>query len=483
MNSFLAFLWILSCALILCQWFVVLSIRRYLLAAPTELGRLNAYGLLTLLGMINVGGVLLSMDSRWFPMEPFSKKMAAVCFFSYLGFALALALYFGVMRLLEALGGLLHGVYRRSVSVKHVGWFADDERGCLVRAAPPQNSPHAASDEENGLERCLKEPCEQTQGCKDLEPAPTCAGEKTHGLIGRRTVLKMAAAGGLLAGTAMLGEGIVEAYQEPITEKWDFEHPMLGGLTRPLTIIHATDIHLGMFLDVDDLAALVDQLNRIEGDALVLTGDIYHSPLTPVEKSVPILKRLKARRIGTFAVLGNHEFYAGVARSLAALEEAQIIVLRNEWYTYGDGLARLHIGGIDDPVKNWLTGASFPKFAYLLKIMPREPGVRVLLSHRPTILPEAAKAQIDLVLSGHTHGGQIIFPGFSQRRGVSVARLISPFTHGWYRMGSTKMYLNRGVGLTFVPWRINCPPEIAVFRLGNGNARVQRIEQCIASEG
>jgi len=469
MNSFLVFLWILSCALILCQWFVLLSVRRYLLAAPTEIGRRHAYSLLILLGVINVGGVFLSMDSRWLPMAPFYKKVAAVSFFSYLGFALVMALYFGLMRLVEATRDLFQRTDRSSVSVAQVGRLAVDERGCLTRASAPQYSSNPVSHEENDLRTHAKEGAERTQRNRDSEGTPTCAGDITHGVLGRRTVLKIAAAGGLLAGTAMLGEGIVEAYQEPVTEEWDFEHPMLGGLTRPLTIVHATDFHFGMFLDADDLAHLVERLNRIEGDALVLTGDIYHSPLTPIENSVPILQRLRQRRVGNFAVLGNHEFYAGVARSLAALEESQIKVLRNEWYTYAEGRTLLHIGGIDDPVKNWLTGASFPKFAYLMKIVPREPGFRLLLSHRPTILPEASKAQIDLVLSGHTHGGQIILPSFSRRRGVSVARLISPFTHGWYRMGGARMYLNRGVGLTFVPWRINCPPEIAVFRLQNGN--------------
>ncbi|MGC9030764.1 MAG: metallophosphoesterase [Desulfomonilaceae bacterium] len=472
MNSFLAFLWILSCALILCQWFVLLSVRRYLFGAATEIGRLHAYALLILLGVINVGGVVLSMNSRWFPMEPFYQKAAAVIFFSYLGFALVMALYFGLMRLVEATANLVQRTFRSSVSVSHVGRLAVDERGCLARSSGPQNAPDVASDAKKDYGTRAEELCGQPEGSRTPQSSPTCAADITNGVLERRTVLKMAAAGGLLAGTAMLGEGIVEAYQQPVTEEWDFEHPMLSGLTRPLTIVHATDFHFGMFLDVDDLAALVDRLNRIEGDALVLTGDIYHSPLTPVEKSVPILKRLKSRQIGNFAVLGNHEFYAGVTRSLAALEEARIKVLRNEWYTYAEGRTRVHIGGIDDPVKNWLTGASFPKFAYLMKIIPREPGFRLLLSHRPTILPEAAKAHIDLVLSGHTHGGQIILPSFSRRRGVSVARLISPFTHGWYRIGGAKMYLNRGVGLTFVPWRINCPPEIAVFRLGNGNAHV-----------
>jgi hypothetical protein len=77
---------------------------------------------------------------------------------------------------------------------------------------------------------------------------------------------------------------------------------------------------------------------------------------------------------------------------------------------------------------------------------------------------------MDLVLSGHTHGGQVIMPTLMKRRGVSLARVAYPYTHGWYRSGQTRMYLNRGVGLTFVPWRLNCPPEIAVLRLGPESA-------------
>jgi predicted MPP superfamily phosphohydrolase len=91
--------------------------------------------------------------------------------------------------------------------------------------------------------------------------------------------------------------------------------------------------------------------------------------------------------------------------------------------------------------------------------------VRILLSHRPSILEVASVAGFDLVLAGHIHGGQIIVPVPGSVRGVSLAAIASRYTHGWYRHGDCRMYLNRGAGLTFVPFRVNCPPEIAVFRL------------------
>lgn len=466
MNGVILFLWTLSCALILCQWFTLVSIRRYLFGVKNGLSRVQAYPLLILLGVINVAGVMLSIDERWFSLDAFHKKIGAVCFFSYLGFALVMALYFGIMRLAEALLMSLKKTFRWPLSVTRVGRLAVDERGCLVGYAPSQKMSDCGGKEQSHKPHGLKNPSALEQKHREGDGQPRPPGEMARTVLGRRALLRMAAAGGVVVGTAMLGEGIVEAYQKPITEAWDFEHPMLSGLKGPLTIVHATDFHFGMFLNVEDLELLVANLNRIEGDALVLTGDIYHSPLTPVEESAPILRKLKPRRIGNFAVLGNHEFYAGVRRALIALEDAHIKVLRNEWHTYVEGRTRIYIGGIDDPVKNWLTGTSFPKFAHLMKTAPVEPGLKLLLSHRPAVLPEASKAGIDLVLSGHIHGGQIILPSLSRRRGVSVARLISPFTHGWYHMGSTTMYLNRGVGLTFVPWRINCPPEIAVFRLG-----------------
>jgi hypothetical protein len=476
MNAFFLFLWGLSSALILSQWFVIVSLRRYLFNVSGPMTRRYAYVILAILGVLNVAGVIFSMEGRWLPVDSVYKKVAAVTFFSYLGLGLVLSLFFLVLRLLDALFLTARRALRSLGVTGDLRRIAENQRGCVSSQFGDSASVSRCAEDRADASVVQGTPSvgNQTNNAPATGIAADDLASDSHAShdIGRRSFLKIASVGALVAGSAVLGEGIVEAYKKPVTEDWDVPHPLLDGNQGPFVIIHATDFHFGLFYNAEDLAGLVDRLNGMEGDAVVFTGDIYHSPLTPVEDSVPILSKLIPRRIGNFAVLGNHEFYAGIVRCVSALESAGIRLLRNEWHTFSDHGATIHMGGLDDPVKNWLRGREFPKFAHLMKIAPSEAGMKVLLCHRPTILPEAATAGIDLVLSGHTHGGQVILPSLYHKRGLSLARVVSPFTHGWYRDGNTKMYLNRGVGLTFVPWRINCPPEIAVLRLGNRDGRL-----------
>jgi predicted MPP superfamily phosphohydrolase len=296
--------------------------------------------------------------------------------------------------------------------------------------------------------------------------------------IARRTFLKWSSAAGVAAVAGFSMDGLAEAFDEPVIERFDLMHPKLDNLSRPLTIAHVTDFHLGMFFDSSDLMALVNRLNSLEFDCLFLTGDLFHSPMTRVDLAVAPLRSLKAREIGNFAVLGNHDFYAGVWRSVDCLNQSGLTVLRDQWKTYDYGKVAIHIGGIDDPMGNWVWGKGFPKFQGFIRSAPRSEGLRILLSHRPNVLPLAGKNRIDFVASGHVHGGQIIVP-VGNDRGWSIARIASHYTHGWYAKDECRMYLSRGVGLTFVPWRINCPPEIALFQLkpsSDGQIRVVRSE-------
>jgi len=474
MNTFFLLLWAMSSTLILGQWFVIASLRRYLFGVARPLKRKQAYAILAVLGIINISGVLISMDGGRLAMDAASRKIAAVAFFSYLGLGLFLSLFFLLLKMCDGLIAIVGAFLRSSGVTQELRRIAENERGCVSSPSGCHQSisRHPQSGEQG---ECIRPvPLSETEkdDCSHRDAASvTPSGELGTHSMKRRSFLKVASVSGLAAGTALLGEGIVEAYQKPVTENWDVVHPRLEQDSVPVVMIHATDFHFGLFYNGRDLTGLVERLNSVDGDALVFTGDIYHSPLTPVEDSIPILKQLRERRIGNFAVLGNHEFYAGITRCVTALQSAGIRLLRNEWYTFSENGTTIHLGGLDDPVKDWLRGRDFPQFSYLVNTAPSLPGMKVLLCHRPTILPEAAKAGIDLVLSGHTHGGQFILPSLFNKRGVSIARLVSPFTHGWYREGATHMYLNRGVGLTFVPWRVNCPPEIAVFRLGSSDGR------------
>jgi predicted MPP superfamily phosphohydrolase len=277
----------------------------------------------------------------------------------------------------------------------------------------------------------------------------------------------------------LAGRGVSQAYGQPVLEEFNVFNSGLQGLDGRLTVIHVTDFHFGMFFGTAELEEVVDRLNEIEADALFITGDTFHSPLSPVEQASPILRRLRKRRFGNFIVLGNHDFYAGEERTAQCIQEGGLTLLRDRWVTFERGRAKIHVGGMDDPMGNWIWGKKFPNFQGVMGRAPEGNGMRILLSHRPNILPLAARTGIDFVLAGHIHGGQIILPMPGTARGVSLARLASLYTHGWYRQGAASMYLNRGVGLTFVPWRINCPPEITVFHLmppGSGaRSRVERV--------
>ena len=451
MSGFLLAIIIITAALILAQWYVFLSVRTYLFQHYEPIKRKTAYLTLGLIGILNITIARVTLSNSLFGPDTFAKKFVEVAFFSYLGVILLLCLLFLIiglfsttLRLTEALTGLF------------------------------RSSAGEATSMPSKIPGCKAEPVEtrdQGSPAKDRQPGPGEAPSQS-----RRAFLKWSAASAVVMAASAGGAGVAQAYRPPVIDEFDVSHAELRGLSRPLTFIQISDFHFGMFMGTTELEKLVAKVNTLDGDALFITGDIFHSPMSPVEMAPPILRKLKPRRFGNFAILGNHDFYAGEVRSVKAINDSGLTLLRDQWLTLKDGTANMHLGGIDDPRVNWLWGKAFPDFPSFMKKAPQAPGMRILLSHRPNVLPIASEFGIDFVLSGHVHGGQIILPMPGSKRGVSIARLASDFTHGWYRIQDCRMYLNRGTGLTFIPWRINCPPEIAIFHLKPGGER-QREEK------
>lgn len=481
MNRVFLFLAIVTTLFMLCQWYVCMSVRTYLLARYKPVSRRVAYTVLALLGLTNLVGVRLALEPSTGTGLSTGKQLIAVAFFSYLGIVLMLCLFFlllsGAVQLLDLKKVVLSWIRafrKKALSVKV------SQKGCFN---PSCKMPTGESPE------CTPEVARF--GCKAVEQAPdhsnpprpaseTAPADLTS--PSRRTFLQWGAAAGMVAVAGYAGRGLLEAYRPAIVEDFDLRHPALNGMTRAMTLIQITDFHFGMFFGNEELEKLVEHVNELEGDALLITGDIFHSPLTPIESAAPILKKLKQRSLGNFVILGNHDFYAGEWRSVATIRESGLELLRNRWITFDAETTRIHLGGIDDPMDNWVWGTNFPEFSSFAKKTPRGGGIRILLSHRPSVLPLASREGIDFVLSGHIHGGQIIVPVPGTGRGLSLARLASQYTHGWYRMGASRMYLSRGVGLTFIPWRINCPPEISVFHLkpsSDGKISISRADRII----
>jgi len=221
-----------------------------------------------------------------------------------------------------------------------------------------------------------------------------------------------------------------------------------------LRIVQISDIHHGLFLPEQWLTEAVQQTNRLRADIVVLTGDFVTYSRANIEPAAEILSRLRAR-YGVLAVLGNHDFRVGADAVTSALRRKHIEVLRNQHVTVQFGGSSLYVAGVDD----YGYGADVRR---AVRGIPRD-SATVLLAHNPRIIHLASRHGVSLVLSGHTHGGQVNLPLLGTVYGRSPERL--RYKIGWDRLGPTQIYVSRGIGTIVLPWRLRCPAEITHLEL------------------
>lgn len=249
-------------------------------------------------------------------------------------------------------------------------------------------------------------------------------------------------------------------------------------------IVQLSDLHYdGWRLSEQLLTDAIVVSNRENPDLVLLTGDYVTDDPTPVNDLVMQLKNLESR-CGTYACLGNHDLYYPNAKEIitAALTSVKIQVLWNAIATpLGQGLP---IVGLADC---W--SSEFDPEPVLAAIDPTLP--RLVLSHNPDTAAILQKWRVDLQLSGHTHGGQVVIPGLGsvpsllqqwQSYAPQSIRSWLPgwrecsqivknwhWSQGWHQIGSNQLYINRGLG-TYFPGRFGCPPELTVITLESQNS-------------
>jgi predicted MPP superfamily phosphohydrolase len=170
-----------------------------------------------------------------------------------------------------------------------------------------------------------------------------------------------------------------------------------------------------------------------------------------------LLGRLRAR-YGVYAVLGNHDFRVDADAITQALRNQRIDVLRNRHISMRFGSKSIYLIGVDD----YGYGADLRR---AIRGVPRD-AATVLLAHNPRVIHLASRHNVSLVLSGHTHGGQVNLPLLGTVYGRSPERL--RYKIGWDRMGATQIYVSRGIGTIVLPWRLRCPAEITHLELLQG---------------
>ncbi len=219
-------------------------------------------------------------------------------------------------------------------------------------------------------------------------------------------------------------------------------------------IVHITDLHYGQWLFSERLSGVVELINALEPDTVAITGDMVSYVLDDTPEMATYLKKLRPRDI-TVAVLGNHDYWAGVAAVREILAESNVCNISNDVYVVRRGDALLSLAGVD---------STTVKRDRLDLVMGRLPlGPAVLLVHEPDFaIMSSATDRFNLQLSGHSHGGQFVIPGFGTPvRGSGFKK----YPLGQYLVGNMLLYVNRGLGTNSYWVRINCPPEIAVITL------------------
>ncbi len=277
------------------------------------------------------------------------------------------------------------------------------------------------------------------------------------GSVSRRRFLKAASFGSLstitLHSPAYGFTGKTEQHIE-ITRHWI----RLENLPRSfhgLKVVHLTDIHHSRYVSFNEVYRMVGLANRQHPDLIFLTGDYITWSKKYIQPVAEALKNLKSR-LGCFAVLGNHDFRVDADEVTRALERAGIKVLRNSSGRIEHKSDSLWVAGVDE----YSYGQSdIPK---ALKHVPSSQP-KILLAHNPEIFGQATHHQVDFILSGHTHGGQVRIPYLSPLN--SMTQPNQEHLEGLVSNGKTRMYISRGLGKVVVPVRILCPPEIPVFYL------------------
>lgn len=248
-----------------------------------------------------------------------------------------------------------------------------------------------------------------------------------------------------------------------------------------LRVVQMSDFHYdGLRLSDQLLLEAIDTANQLRPDAVFLTGDYVTDDPTPIDALARYLSRLNSR-YGTFAVLGNHDLYQTGSRKRIkrALQAVGIQVLWNAIaYPFG---SELPIVGLAE-----FSSKQLHPSEVLTQVAPEMP--RIVLVHNPDSAASLAEWRVDLQLSGHTHGGQIVLPGMGSLLGLmlSARKQISDFaawlpgvqqldelegivrhwewSQGLHQIGANQLYVNRGLG-TYLPGRLFCPPEVTVITL------------------
>jgi predicted MPP superfamily phosphohydrolase len=258
------------------------------------------------------------------------------------------------------------------------------------------------------------------------------------------------------------------------TRRLTLHYPSLPAALEGFKIAQVSDIHVGWCVPAEALASVVEAVEKEKPDVFTITGDIIDD-ISQLDRTMEMLSAVKAKH-GSFACIGNHEYYAGMRPIRKAYSASPIALLEDDATTVKVGDAALEISGVSYPLGRMGKMTASDRFPMLAEraLVERGKGgdFRLHLAHHPHAFDAAAERGANLVLAGHTHGGQV---------GVGSRSLFSPFyryCRGLYGNNSkgnnnegnnskgnnSKLFVHSGTGHWW-PVRVGCPAEVAIITL------------------
>ncbi len=242
-----------------------------------------------------------------------------------------------------------------------------------------------------------------------------------------------------------------------------FQIPNLPAPFDGFRIVQFSDIHLEEYTEDFFLRRVLSIVNSLNPDMVLVTGDFVSRGPMPARVGLAAAGRCAELLSGLncplrFGILGNHDVFVGARVVRDHLENNGLPILVNQFVPIERGNARIILGGIDD------FAGGHPNLSLAVPENPDAPVI--LMAHEPDFATRVAVhprgRNVSLVLSGHSHGGQVRIPGF---RPLALPPLGRIYPEGHYTIGNFQLYVNRGIGTVGVPFRLNCPPEITLITL------------------
>ncbi|WP_130340208.1 metallophosphoesterase [Micromonospora kangleipakensis] len=287
-------------------------------------------------------------------------------------------------------------------------------------------------------------------------PAAAAVDQPDHDPARRLLLARGAAIFAGLTAAGITGYGVRTATGPPRLDRVRIPLAKLPRSMDGLRIATVSDIHLGPLRGRAHTERIVEMINRLDADLVAVVGDLVDGSVAELGEAAAPLRDLRSR-YGSFFVTGNHEYYSGVEEWVQEVDRLGLRVLQNTRQEIRARGGVLDLAGVND-VTAAGTGLAAPA-DYAAALGDRDPSRPVvLLAHQPVAVVEAAKFGVDLQLSGHTHGGQMVPFNY-------LVKLQQPVVSGLGEVDGTKVYVTNGAGFWGPPVRVGAGPQVTLVEL------------------